>query len=43
MLVDGRPLASDFARGTAYGKLNFLLLLQVDSLTFLISGTDGRA
>lgn len=33
MLVDGRPLASDFARGTAYGSsfmLSFKLRTEID-------------
>lgn len=41
VLVDGRPLSSDFARGTAYGNSLVLYSHHGRHLILLDSGTNG--
>lgn len=41
VLVDGRPLASDFARGTAYGKCDPVTFLAFSEFDLRSSGTNG--
>jgi ATP-binding cassette, subfamily G (WHITE), member 2, SNQ2 len=37
ILVDGRPLNSDFARGTAYGMMAFGYLIHLSYILFILA------
>lgn len=43
ILVDGRPLDSDFARGTAYGASPAQHFTNAPLIYMLCSGTNGRS